>query len=675
VSDARPRTALVLVDLQHDYLARPGIVPDVPSVCGRAAALLAGVRRLGLPVAHGRTLVRADGSDRMPHWTRQDVRHCVEGTPGADPPEALTEAPGELVVRKRFFSAFGDPRLEAWLRERGIDRIILAGVYMHACVRSTALDAYERGFQVVIAEDAVASTEPVHAEVTRTWLAARVAFFATVAELLATLGDAGDAQAEDDGATTLPAALVAGAPRAGGRGRWVHRHPCRTARVLATVPLGGSAEVDVAGPVAAAAQRVWARVAPAERASLLDRWAAELDAGRARFVDLLVREIGKPRRAAEEEVGRAAAHARTAAELVRETRAVPVAPGVSAVPRPVGVVGLVTPWNNPLAIPVGKIAPAIGFGNAVVLKPAPQGSLTAHALLETLERAGVPTGLVNAVFGAADAVRALCRDPHVAALSITGSIATGRAVAAFVADAMKPLQAELGGNNAAIVLADADLDRVVPDLVRAAFVFAGQRCTAIRRFVVERPVASRFAALVIDAVRALVLGDPDDPATEVGPLVSVEHRARVLATLARARADGARLLVGGTVPAGLAYGAWLAPALVADAAPESAIVQEETFGPVAVIQVADDLEHALVLANDVPHGLLQSVHTRDAAARARVLAAAEVGMVQLAPGPLAVHPRAPFAAWKASGLGPPEHGVWDALFYTRTQAIYEDPTC
>jgi acyl-CoA reductase-like NAD-dependent aldehyde dehydrogenase/nicotinamidase-related amidase len=674
VSDVPPRTALVLVDLQHDYLARPGLVPDVPSVCGRAAALLAGVRRLGLPVAHARTLVRADGSDRMPHWKRQDVRHCVEGTPGADPPEALAEAPGELVLRKRFFSAFADPRLEPWLRERRVERLILAGVYTHACVRSTALDAYERGFQVAIANDAVGSTEPMHAEVTRTWLAARVASFASVAELLATLGDAGDAVA-DDGATTLPAAIVAGMWKPVGHARWIHRDPCRTARVLATVPLGGTAEVDVIGPVAAAAQRVWAGATPEERASLLDRWAAELDADRARFVDLLVREIGKPRRAAEEEVGRAAAHVRTAAELVRETRAVPVAPGVSAVPRPVGVVGLVTPWNNPLAIPVGKIAPAIGFGNAVVLKPAPQGSLTAHALLETLDRAGAPTGLVNAVFGAADAVRAVCRDPHVGAVSVTGSIATGRTVAALVADAMKPLQAELGGNNAAVVLADADLDRVVPDLVRAAFVFAGQRCTAIRRFVVERPVARRFAALAVDAVRALVVGDPDDPATEVGPLVSVEHRARVLAVLARARADGARLLVGGTVPATLADGAWLAPALVADAGPESAIVQEETFGPVAVVQVADDLEHAIRLANDVPHGLLQSVPTCDAAVRARALAAAEVGMVQLASGPLAVHPRAPFAAWKASGLGPPEHGMWDALFYTRTQAVYGDPAC
>jgi 5,5'-dehydrodivanillate O-demethylase len=426
----------------------------------------------------------------------------------------------------------------------------------------------------------------------------------------------------------------------------------------------------VAGVVAAAAQHGWSRVATEERATLLDRWAAELDADRARFVDLLVREIGKPRRAAEEEVGRAAAHVRTAAELVRETRALSVAPGVSAVPRPVGVVGLVTPWNNPLAIPVGKIAPAIGFGNGVVLKPAPQGSLTAHALLETLERAAAPTGLVNAVFGAADAVRAVCRDPHVAAVSVTGSIATGRAVAAFAADAMKPLQAELGGNNAAVVLADADLERVVPDLVRAAFVFAGQRCTATVASWSSVPVASRFTALAIDAVRALVIGDPRRPATEVGPLVSVEHRARVTATLARARADGARLLVGGTVPRasrtapGSRRRSWPTPRPRAPSCRRRRSVRS----PSCRWRTTSSTRSRSRTTS--AQGLLQSVHTRDAAARARALAAADVGMVQLAAGPLAVHPRAPFSAWKASGLGPPEHGVWDAWFYTRTQAIY-----
>ncbi len=675
MSGGRGRTALVLIDLQHDYLGRPGLVPDVPSLCARVATLLDGVRRLGLPVVHARTLVRADGSDRMPHWKRQGILQCVDGTPGAEAPSALASVDGELVARKRYFSAFGDPRLEPWLRERGIDRVVLAGVYTHACIRSTALDAYERGFEVCIADDAVGTTEPLHAEITRAYLAERAASFWTVADVLAELGNDRASTSRPAG-DPLPVAVIAGARRAvEGRHYYVHRDPCRTARVLSQLPLGAEAEIADAVRAAETAGRAWARVAATERAEFLDRWAADLDAHRGRNADLLVREIGKPRRAAEEEAGRAAAHARVAAELVRTTVPTEVAPGISAAPRPLGVVGLVTPWNNPLAIPVGKVAPAVGFGNGVVLKPAPQGSETALALVESLERAGLPAGVVNVVLGTTDAVRALCRDPRIAAVSVTGSLETGRTVAALAAQAMKPLQAELGGNNAAVVLADADLERVVPELIRAAFVFAGQRCTAIRRFVVERAIAVRFEAMALEAIRGLTVGDPDDRSTEVGPLVSVAHRDRVLATIERARADGARLAIGGTIPPGLTDGAWLAPALLIADERNSRIVQEETFGPVAVLQIANDLEDALALANGVPQGLLQSVHTRDAGARARALAAAEVGMVQLSSGPLAVHPRAPFSAWKASGLGPPEHGIWDAAFYTRTQAVYEDPAC
>jgi acyl-CoA reductase-like NAD-dependent aldehyde dehydrogenase len=282
----------------------------------------------------------------------------------------------------------------------------------------------------------------------------------------------------------------------------------------------------------------------------------------------------------------------------------------------------------------------------------------------------VPAGLVNVVLGTNEAARALCRDPGIAAVSLTGSLEAGRVVAALCADGLKPLQAELGGNNAAIVLADADLERLVPDLVASAFGFAGQRCTAIRRFVVVESLAARLAALVAERIGVLVVGDPADPATDVGPLISAEKRERVLALLADAERTGARTIVGGTVPPGWERGAWLAPTLVTDVAPESPLVQEETFAPVAVLQVARDLEHALALANGVPQGLVQAVHTRDAGARARVLEAAEAGIVQLAPGPLAIHPRAPFVGWKASGLGPPEHGVWDAWFYARVQARY-----
>ncbi len=667
------RAALVLIDLQQDYLGRSAIVPDVASLCARVATLLAGARRLGWPVVHARTLVRADGSDCMPHWRQKGLLQCVEGTPGAAAPSGLAERDGELIARKRFFSAFGDPALEPWLRERGVGRLVLAGVYTHACVRSTALDAYERGFEVVVADDAVGTTEPLHAEITRAYLADRAVSFRPVATLLAELAD--DAgRAPGPIGPVLPVAVIAGGRRSGDeRRRHAHRDPCETARILSAIPLGDESDVADAARAADSARRTWAHVPAPERAAVLERWAADLDAHRRSLSDLLVRDIGKPRRAAEEEVGRAIAHARVAAELVRAAGPVVVAPGVSAVPRPIGVVGLVTPWNNPLAIPVGKLAPAVGLGNGVVLKPALPGSEAALALAGSLERAGVPPGLVNVVLGEADVVRAMCLAPLVSAVSITGSLETGRAVAALAAMTMKPLQAELGGNNAAVVLADAELERVVPDLVRAAFLFAGQRCTAIRRFVVERAVAARFEALAVEAIRGLVVGDPADPATEVGPLVSVEHRDRVLAAIARARTEGARQVVGGAVPAGRDGGAWLEPTLLADAVPGSAAVQTEMFGPVAVLQVADDLAEAVALANGVPHGLLQSVYTRDAVARARVLGLAEAGMVHVAAGPFVVHPRAPFSAWKASGLGPPEHGVWDAAFYTRIQAVYEDP--
>lgn len=670
-------TALLLVDLQQDFLTRPGLIPDPESLCGRAAALLAGARRRGIPVVHVHTLVGADGAGQMPHWTRQNRRQCVEGTPGAEPPPGVAPLDHELVVRKRYFTAFADQQLDTWLRGRGVQRLIVAGAYLHACVRSTVLDAYERGYEVWVADDAVGTTEPVHAEITRDYLAARAASFRRTDDILAALdGERGRAVCAADAAAVLPVAVIDGAPRARPAApRLAHRNPCRTDELLAEVPLGSAEEVADAAHAAARAGRAWARERAAARADRLQRWATELDARRGAFAELIVREQGKPRRFADEEIGRAVAHARVAAELANDSAPLRIAAGVSAAQRPLGVVGLVTPWNNPLAIPVGKIAPALAFGNTVVLKPAPQASATALAILDSLAAAGFPPGVVNAVLGDAEAARALCREPRVAAVSVTGSLVTGRVLAALCAASLKPFQAELGGNNAAIVLGDADLESDVPTLMRAAFGFAGQRCTAIRRFVVERPIAARFESLARRATEALVNGASGDPSTEVGPLISIEKRDRVAAAIERAVAGGARLVTGGFVPPDLTHGAWLAPTLLADIDPRDAVAQVETFGPLAVILTANDLDHALEVANGVEQGLVLSVHSRDEAQRARVLDAAQAGIVQLRPGPLAVHPRAPFLGWKASGVGPPEHGVWDAAFYTRAQAVYGDESC
>jgi acyl-CoA reductase-like NAD-dependent aldehyde dehydrogenase/nicotinamidase-related amidase len=652
--------ALLLVDLQRDFLERPGLTPGADLVCARAEQLLKGFRAQGHPVAHAHTRTRADGSDRMPHWKRLGLHACVDGSPGAAPPQALAPREGELVCRKQYYSAFADPHLDAWLRQRRIGRIVLAGLYLHACVRSTALDAYERGYEVAVAEDAVGSTEPLHAELSRAWLAERAAHFAPVRTLLAAVAVPDQAAGE-----ARPAAAVS----------HVHRDPCRSDTVLAEIPRGGRDEVRAAAQAAARAVAAWGAATADRRGALLERVARRLEAERDAFTARMVREVAKPRAFAEEEIGRALAHVRLAAALARATHDVSVAPGVRAVHRPHGVVGLVTPWNNPVAIPLGKLAPALAFGNAVVWKPAPEAHATSLALLDLLARAGLPDGVVSPVFGGEEAARAIFREPLVAAVSLTGSVATGRVAAALCAEAPKPLQAELGGNNAAIVLRDAELPATARELALAAFGFAGQRCTAIRRFVVERAVAPRFEALLADAVRALRVGEPDDPVTQVGPLISADKRDRLLAAVRAAVAEGARGVAGGEVPAGLGHGAWLAPTLLADADPASAIVQEESFGPVGVLQVAEDLEHALVLANGVPQGLLMTVHTRDAEARARVRDRAQAGMLKLGAGPLAIHPAAPFVGWKASGLGPPEHGAWDREFYARAQALYEDAPC
>lgn len=178
---------LVLVDLQQDFLGRPGLEPPAPRITAGASTLLNGCRARSVPVAHVQTVIRADGTDRMPHWKRSDHWECVEGTPGVLPPPALAPAPGEAIVRKPVFSGFGNPELGQMLESLRIDTVIVAGIYLHGCVRSTVLDAYERGYEVWVASDATGSTEPAHAEHTQSWLGSRAARFLPVAEILASL--------------------------------------------------------------------------------------------------------------------------------------------------------------------------------------------------------------------------------------------------------------------------------------------------------------------------------------------------------------------------------------------------------------------------------------------------------------------------------------------------------
>jgi len=666
--------ALLIVDLQEDFLNREGLAPPRSTLTAQAAELLEGCRELGVPVLHVHTRVRPDGTDRMSHWKLRDFWACVEGTPGVLPPAALRPRAGESVCPKRHYSAFSASTLEPALEALGAKTLLLAGVYLHACVRATALDACAKGYDVWIVEDAVGSTEPVHAEITRSYLAERSVGFLTTAELLARLGRKRAAPASP--AARVPLACFGGRWREADESearRWLrHFQPTRIDELVAEVPAARPEEVAQAAAAAAAAQVGWRRRETSERTALLGGFARQLSAQGDEIASLLTSEIGKPRAEAVAEIRRAVAHIETAVRVASEPLELDLSrrDGVSVRHRPVGTVGLITPWNNPVGIPVGKIAPALAFGNSVVWKPAQQAPRTAMRVLDCLLEAGLPADVVTLVFGDAETARGLIAAPAVVAVSVTGSLQTGRSAAALCAHFAKPLQAELGGNNAAIVLADCEVEELAPSLALAAFGFAGQRCTATRRWILERSIEDRFLAAFLAAVDELRVGDPAAITTQIGPLISSQQCGRVAAALELAVAEGGRILCGGSPPPDLDAGCYFAPTVVAGLPPRAHLVREETFGPVAVVLPAADLDEAIRFANDVEQGLVASVYGSDPAARARCAEALEAGILSFAPGMLAVHPEAPFGGWKASGIGPPEHGVWDREFYTRPQAVY-----
>lgn len=629
LADHRPATALILVDLQEDYLG-PGLEPERAELVPRVAALLAGARRAGATIVHVRTIVRADGSDAMPH--RRDHPRCVVGTPGAQPPRELKEDTGEVVVEKQHFRSFSNPLLHQQLSAAGVTHVIVAGVHTHACVRETVLEAYELGYTVTIAEDAVASDSPDHAAHTLRWLENRAATLSTVEALL--------------------------------RERWV-------STPSATTDLRAHDAITAVVDAARDAHDQWRGVSLRSRRELLTAWAAELRADREAAIATIVAEVRKPVVLARDEVDRALAHIDTACalkdadiegDIVLDDR-------VSARQVPVGVIAAIMPWNNPIALATGKIAPALMTGNAVILKPAPEAERSAALLVDGLRRAGAPEGLVSIITGDASVGARLVEATGVDGVCVTGSISTGRAVAAVCRQRGIPIQAELGGNNAAIVLADADLDDVVSALLGAAFAFAGQRCTAVRRFVVDERILESFIERALSLLATFDPREPERGTGIVGPMVSPQAAARVERVIELARLQDVTVLAGGDRRR-VGNDVAIAPALLLARDPSVSVVQDETFGPVAVIQPVATVAEAIEVANGVEHGLILSVCTDDADALREIARTARVGILHRGAGSVPVHPRAPFGGWKGSGIGPPEHGDWDIQFFTRPQALY-----
>ena len=342
---------------------------------------------------------------------------------------------------------------------------------------------------------------------------------------------------------------------------------------------------------------------------------------------------------------------------------------------PLGVCALITPWNFPIAIPIWKTAPALAFGNAVVLKPSEHSPLTAWHVARCFEEAGLPPGVFNVVFGEGARVgETLATDPAVNALSFTGSTRTGKTIAGWAAAHGKKYQLEMGGKNAVIVLPDADLDQAVALTMQGAFKSAGQKCTATARAIVHRDVYEAFAERLVARTRALKVGPGDDPDAYLGPVITADSRDRILAALESGQEDGASLLCGGAPPPGglLDRGFYVMPTVFGDVRQDMTIAQVEIFGPVLCLMRADDLDHALELLNGVEYGLCASLFTRDLNAALRFADRAQVGLLRVNGETAGVEPQAPFGGMKASSSYSREQGQAAREFFTQVKTISVD---
>ncbi|CAK0780485.1 hypothetical protein CCP3SC15_760003 [Gammaproteobacteria bacterium] len=665
------KPALLLIDLQYDYLNRPELAPPVPVLLLKVAQLLTVCRAQGLPILHAHTRINHDGMTRMAHLKHNNIWWCVDGTPGAASPPEAEPLPGEAVFFKQGFNAFVDPELHAHLAQHKTDTLIVAGVHLHACVRETVLAAYQVGLRVLVIDDAVASYDLLHAEITREYLSARSIEFLTIVELSnhlekpAVLPVVFSNDAE-------PAAFVNGRWLAGETGaQWERRNPACWDKRLDVVSAASSKQIDAAVAAAARSQRRWVENSAEVRAEYLSRFAIALAARTDLLVQAMVTEVGKPLAEARNEVARAVKLLHSAIHSFGNTSGwIDCAEGVRVRRAPLGVVAAVTPFNHPLAIAIGKLGPALALGNAVVWKPAPQAIMTTRLVIAALREVNLPDGLVGVVFGDGHTAQQLARHPQIAAVTVTASISAGRQLALICGAGLKSLQAELGGNNAVVVMEDIDPTSIARDLAISAFGFAGQRCTAGRRILVERANFAAMLTALTEETAKLCVGEPGDIDTTVGPLISRTQQQAVARAVLSAHHAGARILCGGTVPADLTHGCWYVPTLVTDIAPESPLFREETFGPVAVVHPFTTIEEAISLVNAVPHGLVATLYSHHAAAQRHFLTAIEAGVLKLNKIPTGVHHEVPFSGWKASGIGPPEHGRWDEEFYTRAQALY-----
>ena len=620
------RTCLIAVDLQVAFLDDRRLEPPAGRILAGAASWLGRFRELGLPIIHIRTTVDPEGGAALPHWDDARRREFSPGSAGwrfaplAEPREQ------EPIVDKVHYSGFESERLTDLLAEAEAEEVVVVGVHLHGCVRSTALDAGAAGLGVSIGLDATGSNDPPHAAASRRWLGERG--FRLV-ELRDWEGRGGTAESAD-------------------------------------------ARDEAVGSRSAGAFNSWSRLEPARRVRLLEPLGELLREESERLADAMAVGIHKPLSEGRAEVDYAADLADRAVASVppAEIRT----PDGLARRAPHGSVLLITPWNNPIGIPVGKIVPALVYGNTAIWAPSPHSAPVTEALCELFARLGLPRGVLEPAQGGSSQVARLIRGGHVRAVSISGSLRAGRALQDLCAAGLLPLQAELGGNNAAIVCDDVDIDEVADALVAGAFGFAGQRCTATRRAIVLSGVYRPVAAAVKERVERLRAGDPRSADTTFAPVISAAAAAGLEDLIARAAAGGATVWRPAWADAPVVGGGdglpFVAPAVIEGPVPDSEVVREESFGPVLVLTQVDTLAEAIKCCNDVPQGLVAAIWAGAPEAIDEFTRAARAGVLKVNRPTAGAAASLPFGGFGLSGSGPPEHGEGDAEFHTRWQAIY-----
>lgn len=465
-------------------------------------------------------------------------------------------------------------------------------------------------------------------------------------------------------------------------GQWVaarqtspNINPSDTNDVIGHYPMAEAQDVNDAVAAAAEAAPSWAAIPSLSRFEALDRIGTAILSRVDDLGDMLAREEGKT-------LGEARAEAHRAGHLFKYFAAEAYRGNAESFPsiregvklevqrEPLGVVGIVTPWNFPLAIPAWKIAPALAYGNTVVFKPAELVPGSAHLLTEIIAEAGLPAGVFNCVMGTGDAVGStLVNHPDVAGVSFTGSTRVGQIIGSQLFSRGARMQLEMGGKNALVVLKDADIDKAVSCAIQGSFYSTGQRCTASSRLIVEDGIHDQFITAMVAAMKELRIGDARAQGTDIGPAASAEQLQIDLDYIARGKAQGAELINGNQITLNTP-GHYIEPALFVGAEPKMDIARHEIFGPVAAVLRAQDYEHALHMTNDIEFGLSAGIVSQSPARIADFSKRAQAGMIQVNLPTAGMDFHAPFTGRKLSAYGPPEKGGFAKEFFTNVRVIH-----